>query len=393
MIPVKQALSLILQQSRSFGTSTVSIDDATGRVLAEDIFADRDYPPFNRAAMDGFALRSIDFIEKGIRSYEIIDTLLAGNTSSLKPSEGQCLQIMTGAATPTEYDCIIRIEDCQVENTHVTFLVDHIKKGQNIAPQGEDVISGALIMAKNTRLHAPQVSALAVTGKSNVLVQQLPKIAVISTGDEVMPLDATIQAHQIRDSNSYALASFLSQYQTTIQYRTLVADDTALLKKTIEEVIDFDLIIFSGGVSMGEADFVPAVLADAGVEKIFHKVKLKPGKPLWFGKTPSGGVVFGLPGNPMSCQVCYKVFIEPFLRKCFGIDAALTMQLPLLADKRKNAKLDHYFPCRIEGNGIVPVEINGSGDITSTLYSQGLALHPAESGDLVKGDVVEFIFW
>jgi len=393
MIPVKEALSLILKQSRSFGTCTIGIDEATGRVLAEDIFADRDYPPFNRAAMDGFALRSIDFLEKGIRRYEIIDTLLAGSTSSLKPSEGQCLRIMTGAATPTEYDCIIRIEDCQLENTHVTFLVDQIKKGQNIAQQGEDVKSGALIMAKNTRLHSPQISALAVTGKSKVLAQQLPKIAVISTGDEVMPLDVTVQAHQIRDSNSYALASFLSQYQTTIQYRTLVADDTVVLKKTIEEVIDFDLIIFSGGVSMGEADFVPAVLADAGVEKIFHKVKLKPGKPLWFGETASGGAVFGLSGNPMSCQVCYKVFIEPFLRQCFGLDAPLTLQLPLLADKRKNAKLDHYFPCRIEGNGIVPLEINGSGDITSTLYSQGLALHPSESGDLVKGDVVDFIFW
>src|SRR6478735_1973029 len=169
MIPVKEALSIILEQSRNFGSTSVSINDATGRVLAEDIYTDRDYPPFNRAAMDGFALRSEDFL-KGIRTYQIIDTLMAGSTSSLKPSEGQCLRIMTGAATPMEYDCIIRVEDCSVENDQVTFQVEQVKKNQNIALQGEDVKSGELILPKGTHLKAPQVSALAVIGKGQVIV-------------------------------------------------------------------------------------------------------------------------------------------------------------------------------------------------------------------------------
>src|SRR6478609_7007599 len=149
MISVKEALSIILNQSRSFGTNTVSIHEATGRVLAEDIFTDRDYNPFNRAAMDGFALRSEDFL-KGIRTFQIIDTLMAGGTSNLKPKEGQALRIMTGAATPVEYDCIIRVEDCLIENTEVTFQVNEVKKGQNIALRGEDVKSGELILAKGT---------------------------------------------------------------------------------------------------------------------------------------------------------------------------------------------------------------------------------------------------
>jgi len=393
MISVQEALSIILSQSRNFGNTAVSINEANGRVLAEDIHADRDYPPFHRAAMDGFALRSIDFLEKSIRTYEIIEDLFAGGTSTLQPKEGQCLRIMTGSATPEVYDAIIRIEDCQVEGQQVTFNISALKKGQNIARQGEDAQAGALILTKGTRLFAPEVSALAVAGRSTVLVHQFPKIAVISTGDEVVPVGQDIQPHQIRDSNSYALASFLHQYGLEIAYRKLIRDDKELLRHAIQEVLTYDLVIFSGGVSMGEADFIPGVLADCGVQPLFHKVKLKPGKPLWFGKLPAGGVVFGLPGNPMSCQVCYKVFIEPFIRKCFGLSAALTLQLPLLIDKKKNAKLDQYFPCIIEGKGIRPVVINGSGDITSTLRSHGLAVHPLDALDLTAGDPVEFIFW
>ncbi|MDF2454942.1 MAG: hypothetical protein K0R51_935 [Cytophagaceae bacterium] len=393
MITVQEALSIILSQSRNFGSTTVSINDATGRVLAEDIYADRDYPPFHRAAMDGFALRSEDFLEKGIRRYTIIEDLFAGGTSTLQPKEGQCLRIMTGSATPAAYDAIIRIEDCQLEGQQVTFNVTALKKGQNIARQGEDAKAGALILTKGTRLFAPEVAALAVAGRSTVLVHQFPKIAVISTGDEVVPVDQDIKPHQIRDSNSYALASFLHQYGLEIACRKLVTDDKELLRRVIQDVLTYDLVIFSGGVSMGEADFVPAVLADCGVQPLLHKVKLKPGKPLWFGKLPAGGVVFGLPGNPMSCQVCYKIFIEPFLRKCFDLPEALKLHLPLLVPKKKNAKLNQYFPCVIEGKGLRPVVINGSGDITSTLRSHGLALHPLEKEDLSEGDLVEFIFW
>jgi molybdopterin molybdotransferase len=393
MLAVKEALSIILSQSRNFGSTTVSLNEATGRVLAEDIYADRDYPPFHRAAMDGFALRSEDFLDKEIRTYQIIDSLFAGGTSTVKPAEGQCLRIMTGSATPAAYDAIIRIEDCTVTGDHVTFHVANLKKGQNIAKQGEDATSGTLILARDTRLLAPEIAALAVTGRAHVSVHQLPKIAVISTGDEVIPVGNAVEPHQIRDSNSYALASFLQHYGLSIAYRKLVPDDKELLRKAIQEVLSFDLVIFSGGVSMGEADFVPGILSDCGVQSLFHKVKLKPGKPLWFGQLPAGGVVFGLPGNPMSCQVCYKVFIEPFIRKCFGLGEALTLQLPLLVDKKKNVKLDQYFPCVIEGKGIRPVLINGSGDITSTLRSHGLALHPLEVEDLKQGDAVEFIFW
>jgi molybdopterin molybdotransferase len=393
MISVKEALSIILSQSRSFGSTTIRISEATGRVLAEDIHADRDYPPFHRAIMDGFALRSVDFLANGIRIYEIIDELFAGGTSTMKPQEGHCLRIMTGSATPIDYDAIIRIEDCIVNGNQVTFNISALKKGQNIARQGEDAKADTLIMTKGTHLLAPQVAALAVTGRSEVLVYQQPKIAVISTGDEVIPVGKEVQPHQIRDSNSYALASFLHQYGITISYNALVPDNKDLLSKAIKDVLAYDVVIFSGGVSMGEADFVPEVLVDCGVQSLFHKVKIKPGKPIWFGKLPSGGVVFGLPGNPMSCQVCYKVFIEPFLRQCSGLNKTRTLQLPLLVDKKKNINLDQYFPCVFDEGGIRPDVINGSGDITSTLYSDGLALHPLEADDLVKGDRLDFIFW
>ncbi|HVD97227.1 MAG TPA: molybdopterin molybdotransferase MoeA [Cytophagaceae bacterium] len=394
MITVQQAQALILQQAHSFGTEEILLGDAYQRVLAIAVEADRDYPPFHRAAMDGYALRSEDF-DKGIRSFTVAEEIFAGALSAKKIKQGECYKIMTGASTPLEADAIIRVEDATQINDTVVFQIDSLKKGQNIAAKGEDRKKGELVLEENTLLTAPELAALAVLGKDKVNVYKLPKVAIISTGDEVVSLGNEVLEHQIRDSNSYAVEGFLMKYNIPLAARILVKDNKQLLQQAIEAQLSADILILSGGVSMGDADFVPEILQQAGVEKLFHKVAIKPGKPLWFGRSKRG-VVFALPGNPMSVQVAFKLFIEPFLRQCYGLPALPEWRLPLAVAKKKKVKLDEYFPCILESQqmtSLKPATFNGSGDVTSILYSQGLALHESEREAIQAGEIVKFWLW
>ena len=395
MVTVKEAQFLIGQQARSFGMEIISIQEAQGRTLAENIFSDRDYPPFYRAAMDGYAFRAEDFLQKGFRQYHIKEEIYAGAVVTKKLDEGECYKIMTGAATPMDADTIVKIEDTEQKEKVVFFTIDKIEKGQNIARKGEDKKEGDLVFKNNTLLGTIEIAALAVLGKSTVQVYKLPKIVVISTGNELTPIGEKVLSHQIRESNSYSLEGFLRKYNIHIAEKIIVADDKNKLTAIISQYINADILVLSGGVSMGDADFVPEVLNAIGVKKIFHKVAIKPGKPLWFGKS-NQGVVFALPGNPMSVQVAYKVFLEPFLRTCFGLPETLSLKLPIASDRIKKVKFDEYFPCMIEGeelSALKPVLINGSGDVTSSLYSHGLALHEENKKELKKGDIVQFYFW
>ncbi len=393
MLNVKEAQTLINKESKNFGVEIISIQNAQGRVLAEAVFADRDYPPFHRAAMDGYALRAVDFLDKGIREFTVVEELYAGSVSIKKLAEGECYKIMTGASTPTDADTVIRVEDTEERGATVFFNIELLKKGQNIAQKGEDKREGTLVLKKDSRLGPLEIASLAVLGKAMVPVYRLPKVFIISTGDEVIPIDATVLDHQIRESNSYALEGFLKNYNIQVSKKKLVPDNKKLLTEAIAACIDADILILSGGVSMGDADYVPEVLNALGVEKIFHKVAIKPGKPLWFGKS-SRGVVFALPGNPMSVQVAYKVFIEPFLRKCFGLSDLPFLRLPMAIDRKKKVKVDEYFPCTIQQeafSALLPVKINGSGDVTSAIFSQGIALQQSE--ELNIGDTVWFCYW
>lgn len=392
MITVTEAQSLITNQAKNFGSEEIALSSAQGRVLAEDIFADRDYPPFHRAAMDGYALRSEDFLN-GLREFIVVEEIYAGALAVKKIGKGECYKIMTGASTPVEADAVIRVEDTIQQKDKVIFQTDQLKKGQNIAQKGEDRKAGELVLKKNTLLKAPEAAALAVLGKTKISVYKLPEVSIISTGDEVIAADQPVLTHQIRDSNSYAVEGFLKNYHIPLSGRKLVKDDKDALTKAVNEFIGSDILVLSGGVSMGDADYVPEVLKNAGVEKIFHKVALKPGKPLWFGKSKNG-VVFALPGNPMSVQISFKLFIEPFLRTCFGLPPMLELKLPITTLRKKKVKFDEYFPCVIENGSVLkPVTFNGSGDVTSILYSDGLAVQEAEKEELKEGDLVKFWFW
>jgi len=396
MRSVKEAQQLILSAAKSFGVCNVSINDALGRVLAKDIVADRDYPPFNRSAMDGYAVLSSDFKGQPVQ-LTVIEKLFAGQTTSHKVTSGNCIKIMTGAPVPEGADAVVRVEDTVETNGVVTFTITAVKPKQNIALQAEDAKKGELIIAKNTLLDAPAIPVLAVTGRAMVTVHQLPDVAILSTGNEIVPVDSPILSHQIRDSNSYALKSFLKQYAINNVSAIHVADDKNKLQEAIKKLLNKNILIISGGVSKGDADYVPEVLQSLGIKEIFHRVKIKPGAPLWFGAMPGGGVVFGLPGNPVSVQVAFKVFIEPFIRKCFEMDAIQPMYLPLFNGKKKKTKLDEYFPCKFSvknnSTGITSTKMNGSGDIIATLGSDGIALHPESMDEIEENTLLEFYRW
>lgn len=394
MISVQEAQQLIISNSKILPTETIELENAFGRILAEDILADRDYPPFNRAAMDGYAFRFSDF-EHQTSNFELIiaGELFAGHVFDGELKQGECLKIMTGAATPSNLDCIIQVELAIVNGNKVSFPEANPKHWQNIARKGEDCKESDIILKKNTFLSPTEIATLAVLGKKNIQVRKLPKVAIISTGDELVAVGEPVNAFQIRDSNAFALLAFFQSWNIPVAKREIVRDDTKTLSKLVSEVLDFDIIVLSGGVSMGAADYVPKILAENGVRNIFHKIKLKPGKPLWFGQTPNGGVVFGLPGNPLSAQVCFKLFIEIHLRATFGLNQPDIQQFPIAIARKKKVKLDEYFPVKLSGDKLYPIQFNGSGDVTSTVGSTGIALHSMEKEDFIENETIHYVSW
>ena len=397
MQSIENALELILSNKQNFGTETISIHDCLDRVLAEDIYADRDYPPFNRATMDGYAIISQD-INIGKNSLlKITDTIHAGEAKQFALESGNCIKIMTGAPVPKRANAVIRIEDTHINGNEIHFNVKQLKENQNIAIQGEDARKGDLLIKKGTKLNPNSISLLAVTGHAKLEVYKLPIIAIVSTGNEIVAVESVIQPHQIRDSNVHTLKNSLLNYCISAIQTALIVDDKIALTNTLSELLNTDIIIISGGVSKGDADYVPEILKYLGVIEIFHRVSIKPGNPLWFGKMPNGGVVFGLPGNPISVQVGYKVFIESFIRKCFDMEPIEPIFLPLLGEKSKKSNFTEYFPCKLthenKKSGLAINKMNTSGDISTTNNSDGIAIHPSEIQTIEKGEFVEFYFW
>ncbi len=392
MISVQKALQLVLNEAKSFWNENVLLENALGKILAEDIKADRNYPPFNRATMDGYAFLSTDVTEKGISEFSVAGELFAGYQFDKKVNTGECIKIMTGSAAPAGLDCIVQVELSTEIGNKIKFSGE-IKPWKNIAREGEDCKKDNIILKEGIKLSPVEIGALAALGKKTIRVKSSPKVAILSTGDELVPVGEEVTPYQIRDSNAYALQAFFQSSGIQVTRREIVSDSPDSLKKVLGEIVDFDIVVLSGGVSMGAADYVPAALLSVGIEKVFHKIKLKPGKPLWFGKGSSGGVFFGLPGNPLSCQVCFKLFIEPYVRKCFGLDNQNLQSYPVLQERVKKVQLDEYFPVKLDNSQLEILQFNGSGDVTSALGSTGIALHPIGKGDVMIGDELIYVPW
>lgn len=317
MITFEEAIATITGICKPFDLETIELQEANGRILAENIYADRDYPPFNRAAMDGYAMMSSDW-KKGIRNYNIADTIFTGKPAKHALTSGCCYKIMTGAATPEIADIIIRREDANESKGYVLLRADALKPYQNIARKGEDTKAGALLLASPIRCTPQVIALLATVGKAALRVYKLPKTAVVTTGDEIVDPAAGIDPLQIRNSNQYLIRSLLEQWKIKPVLCEHVSDDKTKLTAMLGQALKADLVIINGAVSAGDADHVPAVLKESGMEILFHKVSIRPGKPLLVGKTATGTIVFALPGNPLSCLTTFTIFVEHYLSVCTG---------------------------------------------------------------------------
>lgn len=396
MISVAEAHALILKEARSFGRGKVALEKSVGRVLAQNVVADRDYPPFNRSVMDGYAVIAEDYAAG--KDYRIEATVYAGDAPlrGMRAANLSAIKIMTGASVPTPYNAVIRREDAEERGGHVRFAVAAVKRGENISKQGEDLKKKDRIVLQGRRIDNATLGLLASLGIHRPQVSRLPTVELLSTGNEVVSPSQKPGPTQIRNSNAYALRSLLADFAITGFRAQHVADDPQKLKMKIKAATG-DILMLTGGVSAGDTDYVPEVLESLGYKKIFHKVAMKPGKPLWFG-AKGKKKVFAIPGNPLSCQVIFRIFIEPFLRRSLGMPDALPLCLPLAEARRKKDTLENFFPVKIESvsgsvSTLSELPYNGSGDIRAALFSDGLAAHPAATSELATGAMVDFYPW
>ncbi len=363
------------------------LDKALGRVVAEEIYADRDYPPFNRAAMDGFAIQYTDF-QKGIRTYKIVEAIYAGDTSSGSIVSGECFKIMTGAAVPLSADTIIRREDAEEKEGEVSFVVEEIRQHQNIAKRGEDAQAGTPLLSASTKCTPSVMGLLASVGKYELLVKKLPTVAIVTTGNEVVSVDEPVSEVQIRNSNRVVVTALFKKWSIVPSYVDHIHDDPKQIATALAKALEHDITIVSGGVSAGDADYVPQVLEHLGVQKLFHKVAIRPGKPFWCGKF-GDKMIFALPGNPLSTLATFTLFVNHYLHHCFGLSVE-PVQLPIQVGRQQRVKLDEFFPVQIAGHpsSLHPVVFNGSGDIRLGLGAEAFALHPSTKDELKAGELV-----
>ncbi len=391
MTNLEQALNILSANTIPFKTEKVKLEKSIGRILAEDIVADRDYPPFNRAAVDGYAISMSD-ADKKITQYRVVETIFAGDFAKFKLRTGECYKIMTGAAAPESADVLFRVEDSIADETYIVLPIVLAKPLLNISKKGQDATLGEVILSKNKVITIPMISTLAAVGKSEVEVIRMPNVVIITTGDEIVDIDESVELYQIRNSNSYILRAMLSQWHIKPSVIRHVRDSHDAILRAVNKNLNADIIITTGGVSMGDADYMPQVFESAGIKMLFHKLNIKPGKPVWVGKKENGPIVFGLPGNPFSVQTVFTILVQHYLNVCSGNTVELFKTYKLNAERVKSSKLNEFFTVKKnkETNSLVVVNNNGSGDITAGISSDGIALHPADIAVLKNGSLVKF---
>ena len=391
MISVEKALQIILNSTQDFGTE-ISVEEipflkSSGRILKESIFADRDFPPFNRVTMDGIAIDYTSF-QNGQRSFFIEGIQPAGSEQITLKNPENCIEVMTGAVLPNNTSAVIRYEDLEINNGIATILIDEIKDLQNIHQQGKDEQKGAILISKDTPISPAEIGVFATVGKSFVKVAKQPKVMIISTGDELVAVDEIPLAHQIRRSNVFTLVSLLENLRIPSKTNH-ISDDREVLKNTIKEYLEmYDVLLFSGAVSKGKFDFLPEVLEELGVQKLFHQVAQRPGKPFWFGQTTTCKV-FAFPGNPVSTFVNCLVYFYPWFYKSMGIKIEEKTAI-LAEDIYFKPELTYFLQVKINyrfGHLIAtPINSNGSGDLSSLIKADGFIQLPNNKTEFKNGE-------
>ncbi|EFK36174.1 molybdopterin molybdotransferase MoeA [Chryseobacterium gleum] len=389
MISVQQAEDIIFSQIRNFGTEEIFYENATGRILAENILADRDLPPFDRPTVDGIAI-SFKSYERGIRDFTIKAVQAAGESPLSIDEENECIEIMTGAALHSSVDTVIRYEDILINNNVASINID-IKKGQNIHLKGRDKKSGEILVKANQVITPSILGIASSVGKTSLKVKKLPRVAIISTGDEMVPSEHTPTPFQLRRSNGITIQSVLKKYKIDADWLHW-NDDFELIKKELSQCIDsYDILLMSGGVSMGKFDYLPKACEELGIKKLFHKIKQRPGKPFWFGKSQNEKLVFAFPGNPVSVFMCLHRYFIPWLEKSLEIREK-PQYVVLQNDIDFPFSLQYFAQVKLSMNPsgqliAESVNTNGSGDFSHLAETDAFIELPLEKTVFKKGEV------
>lgn len=400
MISPAEADTLIGQQLTCLPIESLPLVQCTGAVLRENVYAERDQPPFDRVAMDGVAVNASALLQSGLRILALQAMQAAGEPPLTLSSPAHAIEIMTGAVLPQGCDTVIPVEQLRIAEARVELAADcKFIAGQNVHRRGSDVTQGTLLLPAGMRLGAPEIAVAAGAGMPRIRVSAQPTIIVVSTGNELIEPGDPIEAHQVRRSNAYGIVAALRQRGFQRIADDHLVDDFDLLRRRLRVHLDtHDVLILSGGVSMGKLDLVPRALAELGVREVFHKIAQRPGKPMWFGIGPSGTAVFALPGNPVSTLVCLARYVLPGLYAAMGEAPRAAEKIAIAAPIEVKVPLTTFMPVKLQvdewgRSWAHPCPTNGSGDFASLTGTDGVVELPPGPNSHPKGFVTRLHRW
>lgn len=397
MITVEEAERIILDQLKDYGTETVPFEQVLNRVLAEDIKADRDLPPYDRVTMDGIAI-AYKAIEQGIITFKIKATQAAGEQPIDIDHLDECVEIMTGAVLPATVDIIIRYEDLEIKDGSAKLLITDIKQGQNIHQKGKDKKQGEVVAVANQYVTPAIISLAASVGKAHLSVKKKPKVMIISSGDELVDVADTPSDYQIRRSNNYTIKAVLKQRGLDADMLH-IPDDPEITKQQLQTCLEgYDVILLSGGISMGKFDYIPQALQDLQVKKLFHKVQQRPGKPFWFGRHDNGTLAFAFPGNPVATFMCLHRYFLLWVDAALCLPAKAPVYAQLARDFIFTPPLKYFLQVKLNftEQGILsaqPIEGNGSGDFANLADTDAFIELPLERNEFKAGEAFRVLLF
>ncbi len=384
MISMEEAIKILNQVPVKPQTEKIDLDHVLGRILAQDIISGIDMPPFNKSAMDGYAVISSDSSE----NFKIVETIPAGEVPQRQIRHGECAKVMTGGIVPEPADKVIRRELTTEKNGYMK--VTGAETNANVCIAGEDIKKGDNVLEKGKRINPQETGIIASMGMNEVDVYTRPKAGILSTGSEIVSPGKKIEAGQIYDSNSYSLSSQVKQMGAEICLRKMVTDNPNQIEKSIKNFLNLcDILLISGGVSAGDFDYVPAILKKLGFKLHFEQVAIKPGKPIVFG-TRDEKFVFGVPGNPVSTFVVFEVFIKSFIYRMMGHVFEPFMISSVLHETihRKKTGRSSFIPVEYKGGGIRRLDYHGSAHIHALTRADALLCMPKGVKELPEGSQV-----
>jgi molybdopterin molybdotransferase len=391
-LKISEAQQIIIDAVSRMDVETVALESSLGRVLAQDIRANRDQPPYDVSAMDGYALHSADVVNAPV-TLKVIEDIRAGDMPSKTVHVGQCARIMTGAPVPQGADAVLRVEDTQTLSEGRVQIKCSVKQGNDIRCRGESMRDGEVVLTAGTEIVPGVVGMLAMVKVGKVQVYRQPRVAILSTGDELEGLNDAFDANKIPDANSYALMAQVQALGIQPVLLGIARDDPDDLRRHLQAGLQYDALLVSGGTSVGVHDYVRPTLEELGVHMKFWRVAMKPGHPMAFGATDTA-YVFGLPGNPVSSMVCFEQFVLPALRRMMGCSRLhrRTIVARLMHDvKHKHARTEFVRVTLHQEDGgyaATATGSQGSGILPSMAKAEGLMVVPASSQGLAAGENV-----